>query len=186
MCFCVRFCRQFVLNVSQQAVIEERGKNPIVSLCLLIGAASLQTIHRLHTETPEITSLCVTSVTPRLSAIVTEMKVGARFEEWVQKSCCFLRVNHCCPAAVVLPALTAPSPPKVKCTWGCSVCIYSEKESLFFQNLYIFLSNLMFENVLFFMMGGWVWSFEKRVPWVNRQEARTRQSLAPSGFRSWL
>lgn len=44
----------------------------------------------------------------------------------------------------------------------------------------------MFENVLFFMMGGRVWSFEKRTPWVNRQEARTRQSLAPSGFWSWL
>lgn len=132
MCFCVRFCRQFVLNVSQQAVIEERGKNPIVSLCLLIGAASLQTIHRLHTETPEITSLCVTSVTPRLSAIVTEMKVGARFEEWVQKSCCFLRVNHCCPAAVVLPALTAPSPPPKLSVHEGAAYVYTVKKKVYF------------------------------------------------------
>lgn len=126
--------------------------------------------------------VCVTSVTT-LSAIVTEMKVGARFEEWVQKSCCFLRVNHSCPAAVVLPC---PPPQKLSVHEGAAYVYTVKKKVYFFKTCTFFLSNLMFENVLFFMMGGRVWSFEKRVPWVNRQEARTRQSLAPSGFRSWL
>lgn len=147
MCFCVRFCRQFVLNVSQQAAIEERGENPIVSLCLLIGAASLQTIHRLHTETPEITSLCVLLQSHRVC-----LQLWLRWE-WVQKSCCFLRVNHCCPAAVVLPAPTAPSPPKVKCTWGCSVCIYSEKESLFFKTCKFFWAIWCLK--MFYFYDGW-------------------------------
>lgn len=78
--------------------------------------------------------MCVTSVTPRLSAIVTEMKVGARFEEWVQKSCCFLRVNHCCPAAVVLPAPTAPSPPKLSVHEGAAY-VYTVKKKVYFLKL---------------------------------------------------
>lgn len=131
--------------------------------------------------------VCVTSVTPRLSAIVTEMKVGARFEEWVQKSCCFLRVNHCCPAAVVLPAPTAPSlpPPKLSVHEGAAY-VYTVKKKVYFLKLVNFFEQSDVWKCFIFMMGGRVWSFEKRVPWVNRQEARTRQSLAPSGFRSWL
>lgn len=154
MCFCVRFCRQFVLNVSQQAAIEERGENPIVSLCLLIGAASLQTIHRLHTETPEITSLCVLLQSHRVC-----LQLWLRWKsEHVMRSGCRSRAVSYGLITVVLqpwscPRQRPPPPPKVKCTWGCSVCIYSEKESLFFKTCKFFWAIWCLK--MFYFYDGW-------------------------------
>lgn len=97
--------------------------------------------------------VCVTSVTPRLSAIVTERKVGARFEEWVQKSCCFLWVNHCCPAAVVLPALTAPSPPKLSVHEGAAYVYTVKKKVYFFKTCTFFWAIWCLK--MFYFYDGW-------------------------------
>lgn len=186
MCFCVRFCRQFVLNVSQQAAIEERGENPIVSLCLLIGAASLQTIHRLHTETPEITSLCVLLQSHRVC-----LQLWLRWKsEHVLRSGCRSRAVSYGLITVVLqpwscPRQRPPPPPKLSVHEGAAY-VYTVKKKVYFLKLVNFFEQSDVWKCFIFMMGGRVWSFEKRVHWVNRQEARTRQSLAPSGFRSWL
>lgn len=115
-----------------------KGKNPIVSLCLLIGAASLQTTHGSIQKHLKL-RVCVLLQSHRVC-----LQLWLRWKsEHVLRSGCRSRAVSYGLIAVVLqprscPRSRPPPPPKVKCTWGCSVCIYSEKESLFFKTCTFF------------------------------------------------